>query len=213
MASTVEISNIALARLGVSRGISSLDEDSAEASLMKLVYDTARDRTLADFPWPFARKTVSLSLLAAEHPSWEFVYRYPSDCLTAIDLLPEGGSGRGIETDLSLGVETPMVGGGRRIPYAMGADDDGTTLLTNEPGAVLAYTARITDTTQFPALFIDALAWRLAYDTAMGLTADPNLQQMAKGEYRQAVGEAMVHAFNQSEEGRMPDSEFMRVRV
>lgn len=213
MTSKVEICNVALSRLGVSKGISSLDEDSIEASQLSLVYDMALRRTLSDFPWLFARKSVSLPLLSATSPEWDYVYRYPSDCLRALYLLPEGGTGDGWDASLSLGDVPVMTSGRRRIRFRIGSDDVGRVILTNEESAILVYTADISDPLQFPYLFVDALAWRLAFEVGMALTAEPGLQDRAEQKYRQVMGEAMEHSFNESEEGREPDSEFMRTRV
>lgn len=207
MAGKVEICNMALSRLGYTRFISSLTEASQEANQLNLMYDFALSHTLSEFPWLFARKTVPLALVSnAEHPVWEYVYRYPVDCLRVVHLLSEDG---GIS---DIGQDRVMIPGRHRVTFEVGADDVGRVILTNEPSAVLVYTALVDDPMNYPPSFVDVLAWRLAFESAMALTADPGLQERAEVGYRRSLGAAMEHSFNESEEGREPDSEFMRVR-
>ena len=71
MASKTEIANLALSHLGVGKEIGNLDtEKTEEAVAMRRFYESARDATLRDFPWPFATRMVALALVASPPTQW-----------------------------------------------------------------------------------------------------------------------------------------------
>lgn len=78
--------------------------------------------------------------------------------------------------------------------------------------ARLVYTARVTDVTKFPSLFVDALAWKLAVDLALSQAAKPQLATSI----RQQAEEAFASAAAAQRDGRQPDprpaSSFVAVR-
>jgi hypothetical protein len=49
-------------------------------------------------------------------------------------------------------------------------------LMTDRATAVLVYTAYIADPTLYDSSFVDCLAWRVAYEVAMTITADRSIQ-------------------------------------
>lgn len=65
----IEIYNLALYKIGVSRGIASMDEDSREALTGSAVYDHMLRATLRHFPWSFATKYADLTLVGGPVPS------------------------------------------------------------------------------------------------------------------------------------------------
>ena len=84
MASKTEIGNLALSHIGIGKEVANIEtEQSAEASALRRVYDTALRKTLRDFNWPFARVIADLGLIE-EDPTdeWDFSYRVPSDCVS-----------------------------------------------------------------------------------------------------------------------------------
>ncbi len=154
MTSEVGICNLALSHLGQG-AISSLDENSTEAELCKLAYPVARDATLRDHPWNFAMRREALALLAeTPPPGWAFVYQYPASCLAARYILPEIGCGK------------------PPFEVALGAGGRNKVILTDEPCAWLAFTGRVTDTTLFDPLFVQAVIVRLAADLAQPITGE-----------------------------------------
>ena len=54
-------------------------------------------------------------------------------------------------------------------------------ILTNCADASLKYTARVTDTTRFPPLFVEALSWLLAAHMAGPLIKGQQGREVAKG--------------------------------
>lgn len=80
--SKVALANIALAKVGADR-ISTFDDNSEEARIIKDVYPDIRDEVLAEAPWSFALKRVNLTLssdtLAFTTDGMSTVYTVPND--------------------------------------------------------------------------------------------------------------------------------------
>lgn len=200
MASVIEICNIALSRLGNSRTINSLQEQSKEAGLCDLHYDSAREEVLSDFNWNFATKRVAMADTGNAPSDWQYAYRYPTDCLRITEIMVPG----------MRNAPERM-----RIQYEVGSDDDGTGRLiyTDQPDAWLKYVAKVTDPNMFDALFRSALAWKLAAEIGMPLATAPTLVQNALTMYAQIIRSAGSHSMNESQEPEEPISEFTSARL
>lgn len=200
MASVIEICNIALSRLGNSRTINSLQEQSKEAGLCDLHYDSALEEVLSDFDWNFATKRVALADTGNAPQDWQFAYRYPTDCLRITAIMVPG-------------MRNPPER--MRIQYQVGSDSDGTGRLiyTDQPEAWLQYVGKVTDPNMFDALFRSALAWKLASEIGMPLASAPNLVQNALTMYSQIIRSAGSHSMNESQEPVEPESEFTSARL
>lgn len=200
MASIIGICNIALSRLGNSRTINSLQEQSKEANLCSLHYDDALDEVLSDFDWNFATKRVALADTGLPPPDWQFAYRYPTDCMRISNILVPG-------------MRNPPER--MRIEYFVGSDSDGTGKLiyTDQPEAWLMYVSRVTDPNMFDGLFRSALSWKLASEIGMPLATAPNLVQNALTMYSQIIRSAGSHSMNESQEPVEPESEFTNARL
>ena len=194
MSSEVALCNLALSHLGQG-GISSLDENSTEAELCKLTYPVARDAVLRDHPWNFAMRREPLALLADDRPpEWRFVYQYPADCLAARYILPECGIGK-------PAFEAALGGNGMR-----------RVILTDEPGAWLAYTARVKDTTLFDSLFVQATAARLAADLAQPITGEAAKHQGLLRLYEGLLDMARQADANEGRFAAPPGNAFVEAR-
>jgi hypothetical protein len=86
---------------------------------------------------------------------WDYAYRYPTDCLFARRVVPQGGRGRVFN-------ESP-------IPYRRGRDSNGLLIYTNEQEATLEYTTIDCDNLWADDLFIDFFTWMLAASMAPSL--------------------------------------------
>lgn len=64
----IELLNLSLLKIGVSKGVASLSEESREAWTGALVHDHMLRATLRNFPWSFATKYVALTL--TQGPAW-----------------------------------------------------------------------------------------------------------------------------------------------
>lgn len=148
MVSAVTICNLALARLGDSATVASLDppEGSAQAEHCARFYPVARDSLLEMHAWRFATRRERLAKLATDTWNWAYAYAEPNGALKLLAVLPESASSD---------AETQG--------YESESDTNGAAIiLTNQEGATLRYVACVTDTTVFSPLFVDALAWLLA---------------------------------------------------
>lgn len=65
----VELLNLALLKIGVSQGITALDQQTQEAWTGELLYDHHLRATLRSFPWGFATKYLELTLVRG--PVWD----------------------------------------------------------------------------------------------------------------------------------------------
>lgn len=196
MASEVDICNLALGRLGDDATVSSIDppEGSAQASHAARFYPIARDSMLEMHQWGFATRRVTLALLAEAPPSqWQYAYATPA---AALNLLAVTASDA--QDDYSTGQPMPYsrpdgcapAGYGLYTPqdYVTESLEDGTGVIyTNQDDAVLRYTALVSDTSKFPPLFTDALAWLLASHLA---------GPILKGETGAAAAKSCMQMFN-----------------
>lgn len=199
MSSDIEICNLALSRVAVTQAIASFTERSKEAEQCRVLYPHLREVVLQEFPWPFAESIVALASLGSPAPGWAFRYRYPADCLKIRNIV-QPGFRRALSSDME-------------IPYQIGYDAGGRVIHTDQPEAVCRFTFKVEDSTFFDALFVEALAWRLAMDLALPLTSKPDLQQFAAQQYQMALTLAEGSAFQESQSDPEPESEFVTVRT
>lgn len=201
--SEAQLCNIALARVGQREFIDSLTQATTASRLCAVLYAPARDAVLETFPWPFAtRRQVLTALADASFSGWEYGYILPTDCLCV--------------REVYAGTRNPAAAS--RIPYTLelGNDSDGYAtlriILTDEAGAEILYTARVTAVPLFPPLFVDALAWKLAADLALSLPVKPQVGlAMAQG-YRQAVDLAALSQLRQRQGDAPAESESILAR-
>ncbi len=199
MSSDIEICNLALSRVAVTKAIASFTERSIESEQCRVLYPHLREVVLQEFPWPFAESIVALASLGSPAPGWAFRYRYPADCLKIRNIV-QPGFRRALSSDME-------------IPYQIGYDAGGRVIHTDQPEAVCRFTFKVEDSTFFDALFVEALAWRLAMDLALPLTSKPDLQQFAAQQYQMALTLAEGSAFQESQSDPEPESEFVTVRT
>lgn len=204
--SEVAISNLALLRVGSTQAISSFADGSNEANTCATAYPQCRDAVLADFPWPWAKAETPLAQVAGPEingkrarTEWSRSYRYPSDCVKLLALLPTPAA-----NDLPYNYSQTW----KRDPtnpypidYDVGSDATGRLILTDcngiGYGVTAIYTQKVSDPNQFSPDFADALAWRLAVDLAMGLAFSDNKRQAAERGYDQSIRKARATAMNE----------------
>jgi hypothetical protein len=195
------IANMALGHVGVGQQIADITSElSQEANECNLFLQQALESTLADFNWPFATKFATLGLvtdntLVTTPYDWQFAYRYPTDCVHL----------RRIVT--SLGRKDP-----HPPPFLIGSDDQGRLVWTFDPFGVGEYTKRVTDYTQFPPLFAEAVSWRLAAFIAPPLSRIKDMDTKAMTVYLAILSKARVQAANEQQQVDEAESEFIRAR-
>ncbi len=199
-ATEIAICNMALSHLGISKEIANLETElSQEAAACRRFFEQARDNTLRNYPWPFARKISTLALVETDpNDEWGYSYRAPSDFIRLCRIL----SGQRNDTAQS------------RVPYKVGRDTSGILIFTDKEDAEVEYVIRETDPTRYPSDFSMALSLRLASYIAPRLTAgDPyKLGDRALQLHLMEVGRAEESSINEEQEEQLPDSEFVRER-
>jgi hypothetical protein len=186
MASEVDIANLALSRVGVA-AISSLNDPTREAEVCRVHYTNARDSGLRDFDWAFARRWASsLPLLELEHPAFDYSYELPADLLAARRIVnPTDPQGRDPRSRIAF-----------EVSYVAGSTNK-NCLFTDYEDPTVVYTAKVTTSAAFDALFVDALAWRLAVDLALPLRGDERLMTSLNNAYRIAGARAAAESLNE----------------
>jgi len=161
--SEVKICNMALAKIGSDFQISAIGEDGREGEQCEVFYEHTRDHLLQSHPWNFAIGRSALSQDATS-PSFEYSNQFllPGDHLRAIELYDE---------DEEFKIE-------------------GDRLLTDASTANLIYIKKVTNTTLFPPLFVEALATRLAAEMAQVIADDNRLSERLFVEFEKKFREA-----------------------
>jgi hypothetical protein len=192
VASVVDICNLALAHLGDTATVASIDPPSgdAQSSHCARFYPIARDALLEMNSWGFSTTRSTLAL-ASTNPSsgWKYAYAAPSQVINYLSVLPPDAA-----DDYSVGVQmanvgacaAPIVNMGVYTPqdFVVETDVNGNDIiLTNVQYAVLRYTQPVTDTTKFSPLFVVCLSHMLA-----SMLAGP----LIKGEAGIAVADAQM---------------------
>jgi hypothetical protein len=149
MTTEVDVSNLALSRLGDSATIASLDESSRQADHCRRFLPIARDTLLELHAWKFAVKRVVPALRDdLANTSWGYVYEEPTNLIRVLSVLPEGYTSDSDGSAVAFDTESS-------------ADDKGL-ILTNTPNATIRAIFRVTNPNRFTPLFTEALAWLLA---------------------------------------------------
>lgn len=173
MASSVDICNLALAYLGDTATVASLNppDGSAQAQHCARFYPIARTSALEMAAWDFATKRASLAQVDNSWPMWQFAYAMPSDAMSVLAILHSNAID---DYSARLGApdSRPWQEGYAPAPvdtiytpqaYSIEMTAAGQQIiLTNVCDAVVRYTFDMQDTTKFSGLFIQALAWLLA---------------------------------------------------
>ena len=168
MASVVDICNLALAHLGDSATVSSIDppEGSAQADHCARFYPIARDTLLESHQWGFTVRRAALARLAdVAGPEWDYAYAVPTGMLNVISVLPADATDDYVEAPLVFWSQAPVMSGARynTQPFTIETMADGSqAILTDQVDAWARYTVSITDSSKFSPLFVGCLSWLLA---------------------------------------------------
>lgn len=155
--SPIEISNSALAKLGVER-ILNFSENSKQARLCKDLYPIKRDELLRSHPWNFAMARVELAELSAT-PAWRWQHQFqlPGDVM------------RVWQTDFEAGTLQE---------WAV----EGDRLLCDVDQVKILYSKLITDVNKFDANFVEVLALSMAVDLSYPLVQSISVKESLQQE-------------------------------
>ena len=158
--SQVEMCNMALGKIGHKRFISDIypDEDTEPARQCYRFWEGNRDFVLSDAPWRCARKRTELSELeTAPDFGWDYQFTLPSDFIREVEVLDSS-----------------------EIPTEYTIEN---VLLANTDTIYLKYIYKLTDTTKYHPMLLEAMVTRLAHLLAMPLTGDKSIKDMMFKEY------------------------------
>lgn len=167
MSSAIDICNLALAHLGDTATVASIDppEGSAQSEHCARFYPVARDTVLEKHPWNFITRRTALALLTATNDQWAYVYAKPNMMKTAIAVLSPDADDDFCIPSATIYDQNALVTSSSYAPqpYCIETLSTGEeVILTNQEDAVLRYTVSITDPTKFPALVALSISWLLA---------------------------------------------------
>lgn len=165
--SVISICNRALSLAGITKRITSFDEETIEAKQCKMHFEALRDGMLQEHVWRFATKHAPLALTDETHPNWLYVYQYPSDCLRLTRVFSASGADmKGQEWLLSNYERTAS----RLHTFELYSMDSSRVVLCNIECAYGEYVSKAIDPLQYPPLFAEALVWRIAMELAVPLS-------------------------------------------
>lgn len=180
--------------------IQTLEDETTEALVASEFYGPTKRRLLADYPWRFAVRIVSLAEDAAPVPASLFTYAYhlPSDLITMRAVLEQGAS-----------IAVPAIAS---VPPRSGYEIVGSKLFSNFSPCYVEYVANV-DESEFPPHFIEALVYALASAFAMPITEDAEKAAYFAGVAQTYVGRARIIDGQQRPEQPLFASDFIRVRM
>lgn len=175
MPSEVDICNLALSHLGDTATVTSISppEGSAQSEHCARFYPIARDALLELHPWSFATRRAALTLLTDTIDQWLYLYQMPNLVINVLAVIPPDvtddyylpnayGDTYGYSPEV-----LPAAGSYVPQPYQIETLASGVQVIcTNQEDAVLRYTVKVTDPTQFSPLFVKVLGHLLASDLA-----------------------------------------------
>lgn len=173
MASEVDICNLALANLGDTATVASINppEGSAQSEHCSRFYPIARDTLLEMHNWNFSTRRILLPEVANNWNQWKYAYGLPADCINPISIISEEAyddyATRFVPTDTPQFAHnySPVIAAGRYVPqpFTIETTSAGTHVLyTNQENAILRYQALVRDPAEFSSLFVITLAWHLS---------------------------------------------------
>ena len=178
MAAPVDIANRALVLLGEKR-ITSLDDGTKGAATCKSQLEHTRKAELRGHRWSFALRRARLAASTVV-PAFEFRYSYPFPVeLVRLDFVG----------DIFVGYSSTNYRGYPEAPFAL----EGRNIITNlAPPLNIRFGVDVEDSTQFDALFVDALAHRLAVDVCMSMTNSTSKKQLIGAAYAAVISSAVA---------------------
>lgn len=189
--SKLDIWNLAVTRLG-HEPVSEEGENTKVGRLCRLHYPVMLDVVLRAHPWNFAVRRATLAADATA-PNHEFLYAFPLPtdpwCLKVIRTSFEAN---GFTSAAVYGYPGIHGYGPGAVEYRIENHNGVRALLCNESSLSIEYVARMTDVSLYDALFVDALAARLAAELAISLTDNQSAAKTMIDLYTMKIVEARL---------------------
>tara|TARA_R110000824_G_scaffold113021_4_gene262537 strand:- start:1347 stop:1955 length:609 start_codon:yes stop_codon:yes gene_type:complete len=153
MSSFTQIASNALQQLGAAP-ISDITENTGRAKRVNAIYQDVRDAVIRDAKWNCALERIQLAALAdAPAFTWSKQHQLPENpyCLRVVQ----------------------VYSGDDRVDHVI----EGRKILSDYSTINLLYLKRVTDPSQFDALFVEAYEARLAAELAISITGSRGIAQ------------------------------------
>lgn len=157
------IYNRALSLLGSTNRTANTDDAKPWTDTLNELWPQAVRDMLAEHPWNFAIKRVTLNLDQQTEDGW--LYQLPADCLRWL----------------------PAPKGDRS--YVCAAQEGNFLLTGSESPPRIRYIAEVTEVDQWPAHFVTAMGYRLAMDAAEAITQATSIVEDMRVKYEGHDGE------------------------
>jgi hypothetical protein len=193
VAGQVEIVNRALFKLGA-LPLASMGDNNKQARIMGGLWDTVRRAELRRHFWAFALKRAALPSLA-QAPAWGYAraYQLPADFLRIV----QAGEFQ----------DAPSAADYRNTDDSAYAIEGGVLLSDEAAPLKIRYVADVNDPGTFDALFVEALAAKLAYEACEGITQANEKKSVASEDYKAAIkAAALVNAIEKPPQGIADDA-------
>ena len=175
-----KIFNMVLKNLRVSVSIQNVNKNDKNTVILNEFYDSARAQVLKDFDWNFANSYRELSLTGniPQNPKFLCEFDYPNDCVFAREIIPYANN--------------------EIVEFEVAANAMGNKVInTNLTPAILRYTKLVENEAFYPAEFVMALSWYLAFLSAPSICGNRTIQSDCLNIYTSMLAKAK--ALNASE--------------
>ena len=170
-----DIVNQALIFLGADV-VTSVEDDSAQADIMKRLYPLSRDATLEAFEWSFAiRRFIPAASVDAPEWKWAYAYPLPSDIIRLLQV-DRGPYGLNFSSNMQR----------NEVDHVL----EGREILTNEHPIYCTGIRRIEDEGIYSNLFCDALSAKLAMKACYAITESNSKMEAMAALYAKFIDEA-----------------------
>lgn len=202
MTERVEITNIALNWIG-EKSITSLEEDSDKARVMKINYIPTRDATLEAHDWSFAMERF-IPAQSSESPVWgaERKFQVPANILRVIGAWADDRT-RSVRATNTLLIDTD-----EQIDWVL----EENFVVCDEELVHCKGIKRVEEEGRFSPLFVQAFAANLAMQAALPLASSKTILVAMTELYTQKIMEAKTRDGLQGRSKRIRQRSLRKVR-
>jgi hypothetical protein len=199
MSVRIDVVNFALGILGEGE-ITSIEDDSDKARVMKTFYYISRDATLEDGEWTFAAKRfIPARNIVPPAFGWNYAFTIPSDIIR-VTLVIKNPDAYAVISD----IENDRNAAEHIV--------EGNEILCDEEVIYCKGVRRMEDEGGYSPLFAEAFAAKLAYLAALPLTSSNQKMQVALGLYEARIKRARTRDGQQNTTRRLRNKTLARAR-
>ena len=212
----VNICNLALNHLGQPQIVTMADATKAARRCL-LIYANIRDQVIRSAGWKFSTILDTLVQLPNETVlGWSFVGVYPANCINVRKIFGVTNTifNLPLYQDTDNGLIPPIWEQPLPQPFRVIRQPDlsSMVIVCNLNPAYIEYSISVDDPTQYDAVFIQALSYRLAADLAIPLGGNSDQEKSMLEKYAMAMSEAARLDGNEGLQQNREISNYVNVR-